>query len=75
VLGFVWLFAASLLIAVGSALGLLGVGGHLLVRARPQTATNITYDPSTIAIASLAPLGLGCMLFLWYWVRARRLGR
>jgi hypothetical protein len=75
VLGFIWLLAASLLIAAGSALGLLGVGGHLLVRARPEAATNITYDPSTIAIAALAPLGLGSLLFLWFWVRAKRLGR
>jgi hypothetical protein len=73
--GFVWLFTASLLIAVGSALGLLGVGGHMLVRARPEAATNITYDPSTIAIAALAPLGFGCLLFFWFWARARRLGR
>ena len=30
VLGFIWLFTASVLIAAGTGLGVLGVGGHLL---------------------------------------------
>jgi hypothetical protein len=69
--GFVWLFSAALLVAVGSTLGLLGVGGHLLVRARPDTSNVINYDPSTIASFAPLPFGLGCVLIVWFVIRMR----
>ena len=70
-LGFVWLFSAALLVAIGSALGLLGVGGHLLVRARPDTSNVINYDPSTVASFAPLPLVVGCLLILWFVIRMR----
>jgi hypothetical protein len=72
VLGFVWLFTASVLIAAGTGLGLLGVGGHFLVRFRPDTSSNISYDPSTIASFAPIPFGLGCLLFFAFVRRSRR---
>jgi hypothetical protein len=74
-LGFFWLFSAALLVAAGVGLGLLGVGGHLLVRARPDTTTLINYDPSTVASYAPVPLGLGCLLFIWFVIKTRASGR
>jgi len=74
VLGFIWLFTASVLIAAGIGLGVLGVGGHLLVRFRPAASSNISYDPSTIASFAPIPLGLGCLLIVAFVRRSRRLG-
>ncbi|HYP62003.1 MAG TPA: hypothetical protein VEQ36_16370 [Thermomicrobiales bacterium] len=74
VLGFVWLFTASMLIAIGTGLGLLGVGGHLLVRLRPAASSNISYDPSTIASFAPIPFGLGCLLIAAFAWKSRRLG-
>ena len=71
-MGFIWLFAASVLIASGIGLGLLGVGGHLLVRFRPAASSNISYDPSTIASFAPIPLGLGCVLMIAFVRRVRR---
>jgi len=73
VLGFVWLFTASVLIAAGAGLGVLGVGGHLLVRFRPAASNNISYDPSTIASFAPIPFGLGCVLIFAFVRRSRRL--
>ena len=70
-LGFLWLFSAALLVAVGAGLGLLGVGGHLLVRARPDTSHVINYDPGNVASFAPLPLGLGCLLILWFVIRMR----
>jgi hypothetical protein len=70
-----WLFSAALLVAAGVGLGLLGVGGHLLVRARPDTTTLINYDPSTVASYAPVPFGLGCLLIICFVIKTRAPGR
>ena len=54
--------------------GLLGVGGHLLVRLRPATTSNISYDPSTVASFAPIPFGLGCLLIVWFCLEESPLG-
>ena len=72
VLGFAWTFLATLLIVTGVGLGLLGVGGHLLVRARPDTTRVINYDPSRVASFAPVPFVMGCVVFLGFWLVVRR---
>lgn len=74
VLGFFWILTASMFLVVGAGLALLGLAGGLLVRARPDTANVINYDPSTIATFSPAPITIGLLLVLTFALRARRLG-
>jgi hypothetical protein len=72
-LGFIWILTACLFLVVGCGLAFLGVGGHLLVRARPDTGNVINYDPSTIATFSPLPIAVGLLLLLGFVLRARRL--
>ena len=71
--GFVWILTASLFLVAGSGLAFLGVGGHLLVRARPETGNVINYDPSTVATFAPLPIAIGLLLVLGFAVRLRRL--
>lgn len=71
VFGFGWLFSATLFIAVGTVLGVLGVGGHLLVRVRPGTTRVINYDPSSVALFAPIPFGVGCVMALWFVMKVR----
>lgn len=73
--GFLWAFCASLLLVVGGGLAALGIGGGLLVRARPDTSNVINYDPSTVAFFAPLPLAAGMLLTLWFVLRARRYRR
>ena len=75
VLGFVWIMTASMFLVVGGGLALLGLAGGLLVRARPDTANVINYDPSAIATFSPLPIAIGLLLVLAFVLRARRFGR
>jgi ABC-type Na+ efflux pump permease subunit len=74
-LGFVWVFAAGMLIAAGSGLAILGIAGGLLVRIRPDTQRNINYDPSSIALLAPIPFLAGVFLMVLFAIRARRIGR
>lgn len=71
-LGFVWMFSACLVLVSGLGLALLGVGGHLLVRARPDAGNVINYDPSTVATFSPLPIAVGTVMSLGFVLRARR---
>ena len=75
VVGFVWTFAASLLVIAGGVFAALGIGTHLLIRLRPNAAQVVTYDPSTVATWSFVPIGAGLLLGLLYLWRLRRLAR
>lgn len=74
-LGFAWMGLAALLIAIGIGVGLLGIAGGILVRARPDTNNVINYDPSRIASFAPVPFVLGLLLTALYLYRARKLGR
>lgn len=68
------MFIAALLAVVGGLLAILGFGGHLLVRARPDSGQNINYDPGTIALLSPIPIVAGMLLLGAFLVIANRLG-
>jgi hypothetical protein len=70
-LGFVWMFCAALMLVIGSGLAFLGIGGHLLVRANPDTRAVINYDPGTIASYAPLPIAVGALLSLGFVLRAR----
>ena len=74
-LGFAWMMGASLLLIIGVGLAMLGVGGHLLVRARPDSGNVINYDPSTVASFAPVPFLLGLGLMVCFLIRAHKLRR
>ena len=71
--GFAWMFLASMLIASGFALGILGIAGGILVRAKPDTTRVINYDPSRVASFAPIPFAAGVLLTILFILRARRL--
>lgn len=74
VAGFGLSFAAALLAVAGVLLAILGFGGHLLIRARPDSGRNINYDPGNIALLSPIPVFAGLVLMYVFLAIARRLG-
>ena len=71
--GFAWMFLASFLLLVGAAVGLLGLAGGILVRARPDTGNVINYDPSRVASFAPVPFAIGFVMTICFVVRARRI--
>ena len=74
VAGFGLAFAAAMLVVVGMLLAVLGFGGHLLIRIRPDSSQNINYDPGNIALLSPVPVLAGMLLLIGFVVIAKRLG-
>ena len=68
--GFVWMLSASLLMVIGAGLGLLGVGGHLLVRTKPETGNVLNYDPSNVASFAPFPFAVGFVMAVIFLIRA-----
>src|SRR6266498_1323990 len=66
-------FVATILMVTAIFLVLLGVGGGVLVRARPSTTQVINYDPSKVATYAPIAATASIFLFIIYGVIFRKL--
>jgi uncharacterized membrane protein len=71
VAGFALGFTSTALIIAGLVLGAVGLFGAVLVRAQPETANNINYDPSSVTLVAPIPVIAG-FLVAWFALRIKR---